>query len=120
LEFNMFSAALIATSLLLSAQGGMQIMAGPQRQQFSTCLRSFVDAKIAERMAGDAFDTALGSACAEQETAYRTAYVAAAVRTGDTRTAAERDAGLEVDDLRENYKGLFHAASDPSRSAPAQ
>ena len=116
----MISAALIATSLLLSVQGGMQILAGPQRQQLSRCLRAFVDSKIAERMAGDAFDTALGGACAEQETAYRAAYVAAAVRAGDSRTAAERDAGLEVSDLRENYKGLFHGAMDPSRSAAAQ
>lgn len=104
----MFSTSLIV-SLLLSTQ----IMASAERQRFSTCLRSFVDAKVEERMAGDAFDTALTSACGEQETAYRAAYIAAAMRAGDSRTAAERDATLEVGDLRENYKGMFHSAFEP-------
>lgn len=104
----MFSTSLIVPLLL-----SMQIMASTERQGFSRCLRTFVDAKIDERMTGEAFDTAITTACAEQETAYRTAYIAAAVRAGDTRSAAERDATLEVDDLRENYKGIFHGATDP-------
>lgn len=104
----MFSTSLIV-SLLLSTQ----IMASAERQRFSTCLRAFVDEKIDARLAGDAFDTAITTACAEQETAYRTAYIAAAVRAGDSRAAAERDATLEVEDLRENYKGIFHGATDP-------
>ncbi len=101
------------TSLIVSLLLSTQIMASAERQRFSTCLRSFVDAKVEERVSGEAFDTAITTACSEQETAYRTAYIAAAVRAGDNRTAAERDARLEVEDLRENYKGIFHGATDP-------
>lgn len=104
---------MISTSLIVSLLLSTQIMAGAERQRFSSCLRAFVDAKIEERMAADAFDAALASACGEQETAYRAAYIGAAVRAGDSRTAAERDATLEVGDLRENYKGLFHSAFEP-------
>jgi hypothetical protein len=104
----MFSTSLIV-SLLLSTQ----ILASAERQRFSTCLRAFVDEKVEARVSGDAFDTAIGTACAQQETAYRTAYVAAAVRAGDNRASAERDATLEVEDLRENYKGIFHGYTDP-------
>ena len=104
----MFSTSLIV-SLLLSTQ----ILASAERQRFSTCLRAFVDEKVEARVSGDEFDTAIATACAQQETAYRTAYVAAALRIGDTRTSAERDAALEVEDLRENYKGIFHGQTDP-------
>jgi hypothetical protein len=102
----MISTALIV-SLLLTVQGGMQIMANRERQQFSQCLRAFLDAKREERMPSSAFETTIDTACANQATAYRAAYIAAAMRAGDSRTAAERDATLEVDDLRENYKGMY-------------
>jgi hypothetical protein len=102
----MISTALMV-SLLLTVQGGMQIMANSERQQFSRCLRTFVDSKVQERMAPAAFETAIADACTSQATAYRTAYIAAAMRAGDTRTAAERDATLEVNDLRDNYKGQY-------------
>jgi hypothetical protein len=99
----MFSASLIVPLLL-----SMQVMAAQPRQQFSTCLRHFMDSKLEERMAADAFDTAIAGACSEQETAYRTAYIAAATRAGDSRASAERDANLEIADLRTNYKEIFH------------
>jgi hypothetical protein len=101
----MISATLIVPLLL-----SMQVMASAERQQFSRCLRSFVDSKIDDGMEAAAFDTALAGACRDQETAYRTAYVAAATRAGDSRTVAERDANVEVEDLRTNFKELFRTA----------
>jgi hypothetical protein len=101
----MFSASLIVPLLL-----SLQVMAGAERNQFSRCLRSFLDSKLEERLAPDAFDTAIAGACSQQETAYRTAYVAAATRAGDSRTMADRDATTEVEDLRDNYKELFRNA----------
>jgi hypothetical protein len=89
--------------LLLS----MQMMAGPERQQYSRCLRAFVDSKLEERMSVSDFGTAIATACSEQETRYRTAYIAAATRAGDGRARAEQDAGVEIQDLRDNYKELF-------------
>ena len=92
--------------LLLSAQA----MAGPERTQFSRCLRAFVDAQLTENTAPDAFDTAVAAACTQQETAYRTAYIAAATRAGDSRTVAQRDAETEVQDLRDNFKELYRSS----------
>lgn len=102
---NVISGSLIVPLLLT-----LQVLAAGPRQQFSTCLRHFVDSKIEDRTAVDAFDAAIATACSEQETAYRTAYIAAATRAGDSRATAERDAGLEVEDLRNNYKQMFHDA----------
>lgn len=99
----MISGSLIV-SLLLSMQG---IMAANERTQFARCLRAFVDSKLEERMAAPAFATAVATACAEQETRYRAAYIAAATRAGDSRSRAEQDAGMEVEDLRDNFKELF-------------
>jgi hypothetical protein len=99
---NVISASLIVP-LLLSTQ----VMASSERQQFSRCLRSFVDSKIEARTGAEAFETALAGACTQQEAAYRAAYVAAAVRAGDSRTVAERDAATEAEDLRTNFKEIF-------------
>ena len=108
----MISASLIVP-LLLSAQ----VMAGNERQQFSRCLRSFVDAQLEARTTPDAFDTAIAGVCGPQEAAYRAAYITAAVRTGDSRTVAERDATTEVDDLRANYKELFRGSQPETATA---
>jgi hypothetical protein len=104
----MFSASLIVPLLL-----SMQMMAGPERQQFSHCLRAFVDSKLEERMSVSDFNTAITSACAEQETRYRAAYLAAATRAGDSRTRAGQDADVEVQDLRDNFKAQFQDAQAP-------
>jgi len=102
---------MISGSLIISLLIGMQgIMAANERTQFSRCLRAFVDSKLEERMAAPAFETAVASACAQQETAYRTAYIAAATRAGDSRSRAESDARIEVQDLRDNFKELFQNA----------
>jgi hypothetical protein len=106
---------MISASLIVPLLLSTQMMAGNERQQLSRCLRGFVDTKLEERIAPEAFDTAVAGACAQQEAAYRAAYIAAATRAGDPRTAAERDAGTEVEDLRANYKELFrNAQPEPS------
>lgn len=96
----------LAFSMMVTAQ----IPAAAQRQQFAQCLRTFVNSKVEERVEAAAFQTAYPAACTEQETAYRTAYVQAATRSGDPRARAERDAGMEVEDLRTNFRELFENA----------
>jgi hypothetical protein len=102
---------MISGSLIISLLIGMQgIMAASERQQFSRCLRAFVDSKLAERMEAPAFQTAIATACAPQEAAYRAAYLTAATRAGDSRSRAQSDADIEVEDLRDNFKELFENA----------
>ncbi|MEA3016943.1 MAG: hypothetical protein QOI38_1665 [Sphingomonadales bacterium] len=107
----MFSASLIVPLLL-----SMQLMANSERNQFSSCLRTYVNAKIEDRTSVADFDAAFPTVCAQQETAYRTAYVAAARRAGDSPAVAQRDAATEVEDLRTNFKELFHGAQPSSSS----
>jgi hypothetical protein len=104
LEIMMIS--MLAFSMMATAQ----MPAAPQRQQLANCLRAFVNAKVQERMTPADFETAVAAACREQETTYRTAYIAAATRAGDRAAAAERDAGLEVEDLRANFLELFRGS----------
>lgn len=101
---------MISTVLVIAALASQQMAAAGPRQQFSSCLRAFLDSKLEERMTPEAFDTAVAEACSAQETAYRQAFIQAAVRAGDNRAAAERDADLEVGDLRTNYRELFRGA----------
>jgi hypothetical protein len=114
LEFIMISASLIVP-LLFSAQ----MLAGNERQQYSRCLRTFLTAQLDERVAPAAFDTAIAGACSQQEAAYRTAYIAAATRAGDSRPAAERDVATEIADLRSNFKEQYRDAQ-PESSAGSQ
>ncbi|HEX8191346.1 MAG TPA: hypothetical protein VF552_00455 [Allosphingosinicella sp.] len=101
---------MISASLIVPLLLSTQVMANTERQQFSRCLRTFVDSKIEDRTAQAAFETALAGACSQQEAAYRAAYIAAAIRAGDNRAAAERDAATEVEDLRTNFKEIFESA----------
>lgn len=101
---------MISSSLVISLLLAAQILAAAPRQQFANCLRTFVNAKLEERMAPDAFSTALASACVEQQNAYKAAYIAAATRVGDSRSMAEQDADLEIEDLRTNFRELFQNA----------
>ena len=98
--------SVLAVSLLLA----QQLPAAAQRQQFADCLRALVNANVNASIAEPEFTTLLAAACTEQEAAYRTAYVAAAVRGGDSRAMAQSDADLEVEDLRTNFLELFRTA----------
>jgi hypothetical protein len=103
---------MIFSSMIVPLLLSTQIMASAERQQYSNCLRSFVDAQVREGTAADAFETAFAAACRQQESAYRTAYIAAAVRAGDRRPLAESDAAVEAEDLRSNFKELFQNARE--------
>ena len=96
----------LAFSLLLT----QQLPGATQRHQFNNCLRSFMTSKLEERMTPANFETAFAAACREQEAAYRTAYIEAAVRAGDRRPLAEQDASTEVEDLRSNYLELYRGS----------
>jgi hypothetical protein len=102
----MMISSAIAVSLMLAAQ----LPAAGQRQQFANCLRAFMNEKLEARTAVPEFETAVATACREQESAYRTAYVAAATRAGDPRPRAESDSNVEVQDLRANFLELFRGS----------
>ena len=101
---------MISSVLAISLMAAAQLPAAPQRSQFANCLRAFVNEKLEARMAPAEFETAVAAACRDQETAYRTAYVAAATRSGDSRSRAEGDSNVEVQDLRANFLELFRNA----------
>jgi hypothetical protein len=101
---------MISSVLALSLMLTQQLPGGAQRQQFADCLRAFVNEKINTSVEEDEFTPLLAAACREQEAAYRTAYVAAAVRGGDRRSLAESDIELEVEDLRTNFLEAFRSA----------
>lgn len=105
---------MISTVLAITLMVVQLPAAGP-RQEFASCLRAFMTAKLEARMEPPAFETELASACSAQENAYRTAYIQAATRTGDSRTMATQDAELEVEDLRANILELFRGSQPESR-----
>jgi len=104
---------MISPVLVVALLATAQIPAAGQRQAFSSCLRTFTNEKIQAGTEAAEFGTQLAAACSAQENAYKSAYVAAAMRQGDSRSVAERDANTEVEDLRTNSRELFEAAAQP-------
>lgn len=104
--------SVLALALLASAQQPREPSA-VALQAFTTCLRTFMDKSIEDRMEPEAFDTALAGQCADQERALRAAVIQRELSFGGKRAAAEEDAAAEVDDARGNVRELFRAYSQP-------
>ena len=107
--------SLLALSLALAAM--QQEAANQARRDYSTCLRSFMRASLQQRMEPGAFETAMNTQCATQATAYRTAMVARDQRSGGSRTRAEEDAQIMLDDAKANvmeyYRDYFSSNTVP-------
>jgi hypothetical protein len=101
----------LATALAASA-----VQAGPPpqlRKAYSTCLSSFMKAKMGEKLDDDTFRSAAKAACADQEAAFRNSIVAYDVKTGMKKAAAEEGAAMQAEDYlvtaAENYQARAHA-----------
>lgn len=94
----------------------------PMRKAFAACLKDFLQTSLDKHVAIDAFDTALASACADKENAFRTAAIAFDVSHGVSRKTSEQGVADEVVDFRssikERYELLAEAAA-PAASAAA-
>ena len=87
------------------------------RQSYSGCLGTLLKTNLKERVAPDAFETTLASACKTEEAAFRNAVVSLDVATGTSRTTAEQGATFEITDIVENtkerYKGYVETNTEP-------
>ena len=106
---------LLATALATTA---MQSEAANQaRRAYSDCLRTFMRASLQQRMEPAAFETAMGTQCTTQATAYRAAMVQRDQRAGGSRARAEEDAQIMIDDTKANvleyYRDYFTSNTMP-------
>lgn len=112
---------MISSVLALSlAAAAMQSEAANQsRRDYSTCLRTFMRTSLQQRMEPGAFETAMNSQCTAQAAAYRTALVARDQRSGGSRTRAEEDAQIMIDDAKANvmeyYRDYFSSNTVPDQ-----
>ena len=77
------------------------------RQTYSGCLGTLLKSQLKERIAPDAFETALSSSCKAEETAFRKAVVSTDVAVGTSRTSAEQNASFEITDMVDNTKQRY-------------
>jgi hypothetical protein len=104
LEFVMISSVLALTLMTAAAQSDPVSV---PRRSYNICLSNFMRTHLRQRTSETDFDAAVTGACQEQETALKTAIVQAAVRLGDSRAVAERDAAAEIEDYRANAREMF-------------
>jgi hypothetical protein len=108
----MLSSAFLALLALSSAQQPSDPSTRP-REAYTQCLRQFMEQATRDRMAADAFQTALSQQCSAQEQAFRQALV---TRERGYRTpAAEIDQIVtdELNDARSNIRELFAMGTTP-------
>ena len=106
--------ALFATSSSAAAalQGNDPTTAA--RNAYTACLRQFMDRSVRERVAADAFRTALPQQCTQQEQAFRESLIRREIGFRTPRSEAEETANMEVEDARSNFLQLFEMGSSPS------
>lgn len=96
-------------ALIAAVGGGQSDTTRPSREAFTNCLRAYVDRKIEDRMAIDAFRTEYAQQCTAQETAYREAVIRS---FRGNRAEAEELAGLEIEDARASFRDLFEMTAE--------
>ncbi|MFN3945189.1 MAG: hypothetical protein ACK4K7_09690 [Allosphingosinicella sp.] len=104
LEFAMISTVL-ALMLSTAAQASDPVVV--PRRAYNLCLSNFMRAQLRDGVDEAAFDTAIETACRDQESSLREAIIQRAMNMGDRRPVAERDAAAEIDDYQANARELF-------------
>ena len=96
----------LVIALGLAGQGPVAPVA--PRKNFGNCLNKVVQSKVGDKLAEDAFKAAAKAACANEENAFRTAWVTYEVGMKTKRADAEQNAASQIDDYFanavDNYK----------------
>ena len=91
---------------------------------FRTCLREAASKAKSEKVAGDAIETYLKTACTGQMGSLKDALITFRMKNGMSRKAAASDADMTVDDYvatpADNYKFLANMDAPKAAPAPAQ
>lgn len=116
----MISLALATALTFAAAQANPTVQ---PRQAYSKCLGAFMKQSLEAKMAPEAFGAAVKSACAAQESAFRTASIAYDVKMGGSRAQAQEDADLQVEDylasIEDSYRVHLEGGMTPQpESAP--
>jgi hypothetical protein len=87
-----------------------------ERRAFGQCLSKFVHDKLEAKMDADAFKAAQKAACAQQEAAFRNAWIAYDISMKTRRSEAEENAASQVDDYLTNSADTYASSiAPPSR-----
>ena len=124
----MISTALVLMTAAMSMQASDTTRAA--RENFTRCLRVFVDNSTRDHKTLEQFNTAFPQACPAEQNAFRQAIIQRDMGMRSTRATAEESANLEVEDARANYNDIFqmslppqqvaHSAPAPAAAAPSQ
>ena len=91
-----------------------------ERRAFGQCLSKFVHDKLEAKMDPAAFKAAQKAACAQQEAAFRNAWIAYDMSMKTKRSEAEENAASQVDDYLTNSADTYASSiAPPSRPGHA-
>lgn len=87
------------------------------RKSYAGCLSTLLKTQLKDRVAPDAFETAIAQSCKTEETAFRSASVTTDVSMGTSRASAEESASFEINDMVDNtkqrYKDYLETNTEP-------
>jgi len=108
---------IFAAWLAAAAPAAAQTSMIQARQAYSNCLGSLLRADLKEKVAPDAFEAKLATACQPQADAFKRIIVAADVAAGISRASAEQGVAEEIGGLRDNaserYRDFFESKTAP-------
>src|SRR4051812_23862260 len=99
--------------MLMAAAGAGPVAPSHERQAFGQCLSRFVHDKLEAKLDAAAFKAAEKAACAEQEAAFRNAWVAFDVAMKTRRSEAEENAAGQIDDYFSNSADSYASSIAP-------
>lgn len=77
------------------------------RKDYVRCLENETRSKLEAKAAPEAFDQAVGPACAASEAAFKNALISANMASGLKRPEAEQEASMEAADYLANAKDMY-------------
>jgi hypothetical protein len=92
--------------------------ASEPRQAYSSCLSKFAETSADKKVSAQDFETALASACAAEEAAFRKNVVDSDVSRGISRKTSEQGIADEITEYRAETKDRFASATAASAPAP--
>jgi hypothetical protein len=104
----------LAAAMMMAASGAAPAAPSLERKAFGLCLSKFVHDKLGDKMAAAAFKTALKTACATQQGAFRSAWVSYDVAMKTRRSDAEENADSQIEDYLQNSTDSYVSSTTPA------
>jgi len=103
----------LAAAMLMAGSAAGPVAPSQERNALGRCLSNFVHQKLMDKMDAAAFRAAAKVGCANEQTAFRNAWVAYDVAMKTRRSEAEQNADGQIEDYLQNSTDTYVSTTNP-------